>query len=449
MGIALLYIATAGRSNATLLVGDAESGWVLSGFFYGYICTQILAGTFSHKLGPKPVFMFGVSLWTLFDLSTILSASALISYNSDAASDDRDIMRSVPFWAVMASRFFMGLGEGVNYPCIHNFAAAWFPKEERSKLISIVSSGIDSGTIFALFFSPIIAKRYGWEYIFLMFDSVNLLWLVLFGIFVSNSPAEDSSIFMDEQLYIERSTSPSRRRENDIDNQVSIPWGKLILDLRTVAICGTLSCSAFGWYIFLGWFPKFLSSKLNFELQRHKFAAPFPYFCGFCGLLFSGALADFLLARKIISVLCVRKIFNTVGMFGSAIGLVILPMVDSPILAIFIVCTIMFLIRFIINGYSVNIIDVAPQYAGQLMSFCNTIATLPGIFGNIITGHILELTGDWTYVFWLSAAFNVVGGILFLMFAKTDPIIPLTSNYPDEAGDLSVQPLLHSTVNQE
>jgi hypothetical protein len=34
----------------------------------------------------------------------------------------------------------------------------------------------------------------------------------------------------------------------------------------------------------------------------------------------------------------------------------------------------------------VNILDVAPD-AGQMMGMSNTFATLPGIFGNILTGE--------------------------------------------------------------
>ena len=44
-------------------------------------------------------------------------------------------------------------------------------------------------------------------------------------------------------------------------------------------------------------------------------------------------------------------------------------------------------------------IDIAPSNPQQVMGFSNTIATIPGIVGNILTGFILSSTGSWTVVF--------------------------------------------------
>ena len=43
---------------------------------------------------------------------------------------------------------------------------------------------------------------------------------------------------------------------------------------------------------------------------------------------------------------------------------------------------------FVWSGFSVNIIDIAPRYAGLLMGISNCIATLPGIVGPPIAGAL-------------------------------------------------------------
>jgi hypothetical protein len=59
-------------------------------------------------------------------------------------------------------------------------------------------------------------------------------------------------------------------------------------------------------------------------------------------------------------------------------------------------------------------IDVTPQYAGQLMSVSNTIATITGIPANLLTGYILEKTGNWLVVFSISIVISVLGGIYYI-----------------------------------
>lgn len=41
------------------------------------------------------------------------------------------------------------------------------------------------------------------------------------------------------------------------------------------------------------------------------------------------------------------------------------------------------------SGFSVNHLDIAPQFAGLLMGISNTIATIPGIASPIITGEVI------------------------------------------------------------
>ena len=41
-------------------------------------------------------------------------------------------------------------------------------------------------------------------------------------------------------------------------------------------------------------------------------------------------------------------------------------------------------------GFSINHLDIAPQYAAILMGVSNTIGTIPGIISPAITGFIVK-----------------------------------------------------------
>lgn len=58
------------------------------------------------------------------------------------------------------------------------------------------------------------------------------------------------------------------------------------------------------------------------------------------------------------------------------------------------------------------------RYAGFLLGITNTFGTISGVVAPIVTGYFTEehtLEG-WRKVFWLSAATNLGGAILFTIF---------------------------------
>ena len=85
-------------------------------------------------------------------------------------------------------------------------------------------------------------------------------------------------------------------------------------------------------------------------------------------------------------------------------------------------------------------IDIAPLHSADVMGLSNTIATIPGIVGNTVTGYILDLTNSWLavfggfFAFWflwfisilsyviVTAVVYVVGGVLFCFLADDQPV---------------------------
>ena len=62
--------------------------------------TNLMAGYWAAAYGPKRVLGAGVILWSLFTLGT------------PAAASTADV------WLLLLVRAFMGLGEGVAFPCL-------------------------------------------------------------------------------------------------------------------------------------------------------------------------------------------------------------------------------------------------------------------------------------------------------------------------------------------
>ena len=68
-------------------------------------------------------------------------------------------------------------------------------------------------------------------------------------------------------------------------------------------------------------------------------------------------------------------------------------------------------------------IHVRGQWLRVPLATCrHSIATIPGIAGNMITGAILSgHEDDWGLIFSIGAGINIFGAIVFLIYAKGEP----------------------------
>ena len=73
-------------------------------------------------------------------------------------------------------------------------------------------------------------------------------------------------------------------------------------------------------------------------------------------------------------------------------------------------------------GFSVNHLDIAPQYAAILMGISNTLGTVPGIISPSITGYLVEdkSVESWQHVFFITAFIYAIGAIVYAIFASGD-----------------------------
>jgi nitrate/nitrite transporter NarK len=73
-------------------------------------------------------------------------------------------------------------------------------------------------------------------------------------------------------------------------------------------------------------------------------------------------------------------------------------------------------------GFVANMSDIAPNHAGQLFGLCNTFGSFSGIVGVSIAGVLLEWTGQFNALFYLTGALYLVGAIAYVRFAEAEPL---------------------------
>lgn len=321
----------------------------------------------------------------------------------------------------------MGLGEGILFPCMHQIAGAWYPVQERSRLVSLVASGSDLGTISALIISPAIMAASGWQRIFIVFGVLSFIWVVVYAIMGLSRPEEDPYITTEERNFIVRNriVDLESHRHQSLRAKVdthAINWRVLLTSRPAWAIYVAHMCYNYSWYILLGWIPQYFNQALHLDLaKKGGFAAALPYICGYIGTLLFGRLGDLLVTRG-YRELHVRQAMNAFSFLGCAIFLSSLRLAKSAPMAVALLCLTLFTSRAAMAGYWVNMIDVAPNHAAHVMGVSNTFGTIPGIIGNVATGAILQASGSWDLVFAI-AAFVLVFGAAFFHFNASDKSI--------------------------
>ncbi|KAE8749881.1 hypothetical protein FOCC_FOCC003350 [Frankliniella occidentalis] len=378
--VAMTTATTTTLANGTTVEVPAEFDWdsktrglILSSFFYGYIVTQVPGGWLAARVGGSRVYGVG------------LAATALLTVLTPP------IARAGTAW-IIAVRIVEGLFEGVTYPCIHAVWARWAPPAERSRLATIAFSGSYAGTVVSLPLSGVLAAQLGWPSIFYIFGVAALVWYGFWLYLVKENPEDDPRISREELLYIQSTlaTVPDPKLTQQ-------PWGKFLTSMPVWAIVAAHFSENWGFYTLLTQLPTFMKDVLQVEIEQSGLLSALPYIC-----------------------MSVRKLFNCGAFISQTIFMMIAAYTMSPWAIVLCITIAVGLGGFAWSAFSVNHLDIAPQYASILMGISNTVATLPGMISPHITGYIVQdkTPSQWRIVFIISSTIYLVGAIIYGTFAS-------------------------------
>ena len=412
-GLLMIYMQRAVMAVAIIPMGKAFQygatikGSVMSSFFAGYICTNMIGGGASTKFGGWRVLLGG---FVGSSLATLLC---------------------VPFGGflpgLLLARFLLGASQGLIYPSIHALASKWAPRNERATLIGAVWSGGFLGPAVslplagALVSSSLYLPLYGhvdteWPSVFYVAGVGGLAWAVAWYYLGASSPSVHGGISAEEKAYILDNTDSSPPVSIS-----AVPWARVLRHPAVIAL--VIGHATHNWtlYLVLSWLPTYLHAALGYDLRNSGTMAIMPYlFCFLCSIS-AGAVGDHYIKTG-VPVATVRKVAMTVSEVIPAVALVGATYVGSPASAVTLLTIAIGLSGVCSAGFAANHLDIAPQYAGLLLGLSNTCATIPGIIGPTVVGAIIEgKTGDvakWRLAFGLSAGISMLGWLAFVLLAR-------------------------------
>lgn len=333
----------------------------------------------AKRMGGKRVLLVAVVVWSAFTLATPAAARHGL-------------------WALVLARIGLGLGEGMSLPATHHLLSCWAPAAERTRATVFVTSGQVVGTVAGVLASPLAAYR--WPLVFALFGALGMLWAALALFFMEEEPACRAA--------------PMQRAER-AERRALLALPGLLAVRPFAAIWVGHVAANFGWYVLLSWLPSYFH-ELGVSPAAVGYYAVVPYVTIFvCDNVWS-----WYLDRRIAGGLGLRDarvVSQSISFVGGGFWLVVITMLRRPGLwpAVALVSASMGLSSFTHSGLWANVIDIAPEgEAGYLLGVSNTMATLPGIFGNLLSGVVIDACGGCYDGLWgLTVASYLIGWVVF------------------------------------
>ena len=431
-----LYMA---RTNVSVAIGkmftnDSLEGELLSAFYWGYAIFQVPAGWLAARVGAKRVLGTAVIVWSIASMLCAL------------------IGKNVP--VLFALRVITGMAESCSYPSMAQLVSVWVPYEERGTAWALITSGESIGTILMLLLGPFLVNSYGWPSVFWVSGATGLCWTLLFVVLATADPSNHPFISTAERVHITASRPPPLPI-------ITTPWRAIFSNRPFLATVATHVFYNWTFYIGLSWIDKFLKSSYHPSTEALALSSIVPYIAlFFCGSA-SGVVADALEQQLRLSPTTARKLVNTSGFAGGAAGFFALsfvaPVGGSSPRGSLAVATLCLSVAIGLGGfgasagymrpsdafiplqprpslpspclshpwmpcvrYWANFADLSPRHGQILLSISNSIASVPGIIGNNLTGKLLSSTHDnWALIFRISAGSLLLGVFPFALFSSS------------------------------
>lgn len=386
LAIFINYVDRGNLSTAAPLMKDelhltaSQLGVLFSAFYWTYIPGQIFAGWLAERINAYRTLALGLAVWSLATAATGLATG---------------------FALLITLRLILGIGESAGFPCSSKLLARHLPPHQLGLSNGAIATGLALGPAFGIFFGGMLMAQLGWRTIFLMFGLLSLLWLVPWLTVTRDTSLRSAEISRDGEPSFR---SILARREL---------WGACI---------GHFS-SNYAFYFVITWLPLYLVKSRGFTLAEMATLSGAVFLLHAASAQITGWAADHWI-RNGATINHVRKttiiashVLAAAAMLGCAFG-------DTM------VCIASLLLAGLSFGPgSANVFAIGqtlagPRAAGKWVGVQNCLGNISGVVGPLITGFIVDQTGDFIWAFIVSCGIALLGVVAWgVIIPRVAPLV--------------------------
>ena len=359
---------------------DTSVGLIATIFNLFYAIMVPIGGWAGDRFSRKWVTTISILFWSVATMFTGLATSM--------------------FWLIVLRSVATGGGEAFFGPANYSLLGQYHT-DTRARAMSIHQTAYYVGVILAGWLAGLIADKMGWQYSFIIFGAVGVIWGILMTVRLKDYP---------------KAELPDK--EHVADKPGFFDGFKTVFTTPT-ALMLTIGFSGLIFVItgYMTWVPAYLQEEFAQNQATAGFNSMFwTYVAAFAGVLLAGSLSDKLAlkSRKL------RMFLQGFGLIGGAVFLFL--MGGHPALWVLYISFAgwgFFRAFFDANTYAV-LYDVTPP---RLHASCSSAMIMTGFavgaFAPVVLGALKESIGSLSKTFPILAVIWVVCGLLMLVVAQS------------------------------
>lgn len=320
--------------------------------------------------------------------------------------------------AIILLRSIQGFASGLTWPAMYAIVSYWIPAKERSRFMSSFQ-GFSVGIGLTYPICGFIIKNWGWRPVFYTTGSIGMVWCAFWYLLAFNTPDDHPRISCTEYNYIDRSIDHSIRDGYGM----RVPWRHIFRSLPAWSIGITTFGRIWVHYTFIMSGPVYMKHMLGFDIQTNGVLSGTPFLCSYISSVIFCYLADLIVKRDLMSLTNVRKLYTALSQVVPGVLVLFIGFSTNitTILCIWFVAVM--LITFAYAGAMANIVDIAPNLAGPVLAFAQTIHMTASFVNPLVNGFIVtDQTNvhEWQQVFITTAVIACTTYIMFQLYGTAD-----------------------------
>lgn len=328
--------------------------------------------------------------------------------------------------ALIVLRSIQGFASGLTWPAMYAVVGYWIPSLERSRFMSSFQGfSIGIGLTYPL--CGFLISHWGWRIVFYTTGSIGLAWCVMWYFLAFNTPEDHPRISTNEFNYIKKNI------DHDVQSSLGmpVPWLSIFKSLPAWSIGVTTFGRIWVHYTFIMSGPMYMKNILGLDTQKNGLLSGAPFLLSYLSSVLFCWIADLLVRHHVFSLTNVRKIFTASSQVLPGILVLLVGYVGNDIWLVLIIWFVaVALITASYAGAMASIVDIAPNLAGPVLAFAQTIHMTASFLSPIVSGLIVKDVKDieqWQIAFTVASVVACITYIVFQVYG-TSEIQPW--NYP-------------------
>jgi MFS family permease len=345
---------------------NSQIGVLLSAFFWSYVPSHLIAGWLIGRIDAYRTLALGLAVWSVATFLTGIAGG---------------------FATLFALRLLLGLGESAGFPASSELLAEHLPEDKRGAANALVSAGLMLGNGAGVLLGGLLVARLGWHALFFLFGGLSLLWLV---------PWQSMSA---------RHRATTSRPVHHLAGP-----GYAVLFSRRELWGATIGhfCNNYAYFIILSWLPLYLVKEQGYSLDAMAWIGGAVYLLAAVINIIGGQIAD----RWISSGGSVNRVRKTMVIAAGivACGCMLACALGGPrtaVAGLLVYSLSAGLGSF--GAFAAGQTLAGPRAAAKWMGVQNGVSGLSGVVGPMVTGVLIDATGNYRAAFLVSAAVALVG----------------------------------------